>query len=147
MKKTILILTIVISLGANLFGADLSKEMLKQNRQIVKMAVKAIGDKLPQKVDKYTQFTAISNKDLTLIYTFEINTGAKSDEAVIKEDKKRMEKHVKQGICKSSKRFLDSHINISYIYISAKTKTKLFQFDVTQSDCNELALQNPLIFN
>jgi len=138
MKKTLLMFTIVITLGVNLFGADLSKEMLKQNRQIVKMAVKAIGEKLPQKVDKYTQFTAISNKDLTLIYTFEINTGAKSDEAVKQEDKGRMKKHIIPGICKSSKRFLDSNIDISYIYLSAKTKVKLFQFDVTKSDCEEL---------
>jgi hypothetical protein len=137
MKNTILLLIAIISLNGNIFAADLSKEMLAQNRQVVKMAVKALSEKLPQTVDKYTQFTAISNKGLTLIYTFEINTGAKSDEAVIREDKKRMEKHVKSGICTSSKRFLDSQINISYIYLSAKTKKELFKFDVTKSDCKE----------
>lgn len=74
---------------------------------------------------------------MTLIYTFEINTGAKSDEAVRNEDAERMERHVRQGICKTSKNFLDSNINISYIYISAKTKAKLFQFDVAKSDCKK----------
>ena len=70
-----------------------------------------------------------------MIYTFEINTGAKSDEAIIKEGKERMAKRIRRGICQSSKRFLDSHIDISYIYKSAATKKELFRFDVTKSDC------------
>ncbi len=140
MKNIVLILVMIVSLGTSIFGTDLSKEMLKQNKTVIKMAVKAMKDKLPQKVDKYTQFTAIRSKDLTLIYTFEINTGAKSDEAVIKEDKKRMGKHVKKGICQSSKRFLDSHIDISYIYVSAKTKKELFRFDVTKNNCEKSVL-------
>jgi hypothetical protein len=135
MKNIVLVIAVIISAWTSIFAADLSKEMLKQNRKIVKIAVEAISKKLPQKVDNYTKFTAISSKGLTLIYTFEINTGAKSDEAVKREDKGRMEKHVRQGICQSSKRFLDSDINISYIYKSAKTKAKLFEFNVTKSDC------------
>ncbi len=137
MKNTLLSFMLIISLGASLFAADLSKEMLKQNKQVIKAAVAAISKKLPQKVDKYTQFTAISSKGLTLFYTFEINTGAKSDEAVKSEDRRRMSKYVTQGICQSSKYFLDSNIKISYIYISAKTKAKLFQFNVTKSDCKK----------
>ena len=137
MKNAMLSFVLIITLGVSLFAADLSKEMLKQNKQVIKAAVAAISKKLPQKVDKYTQFTAISSKNLTLFYTFEINTGAKSDEAVRSEDKGRMGKYVTQGICKSSKYFLDSDINISYIYISAKTKAKLFEFDVTKSDCKK----------
>ena len=137
MKNTLLSFMLIISLGAGLFAADLSTEMLKQNKQVIKAAVAAISKKLPQKVDKYTQFTAISSKGLTLFYTFEINTGAKSDEAVRSEDRRRMSKYVTQGICQSSKYFLDSNINISYIYISAKTKAKLFQFNVTKSDCKK----------
>lgn len=140
MKKIIPLLAIIIAVNTTIFGADLSKEMLAQNRQVIKMAVEAISEKLPQKVDKYTQFTEINSKDLTLYYTFEINTGAKSDEAVSREDRDRMAKHIIPGICKSSKRFLDSHIDISYIYKSAKTKAKLFQFNVTKSDCAEMYL-------
>ena len=140
MKNIVLILVMMVSLGTSVFGADLSKEMLEQNKTVIKMAVKAMSEKLPQTVDKYTQFTAIRSKDLNLIYTFEINTGAKSDEAVIREDKKRMSKHVKEGICQSSKRFLDSHIDISYIYVSAKTKKELFRFDVTKNNCEKSVL-------
>jgi len=112
-----------------------AKEMKSQNEQIVKMVVDEISRGLPQTVDKYTSFTKIENKGLTLIYTYEINTGAKNDKTVIKESKDRMQKTITKGICQSSKRFLDSQINISYKYINAKTKAFLFQFDVTQKDC------------
>ena len=78
---------------------------------------------------------AVEGKDTTLIYTFEINTGAKSDDAVRKEDRGRMKKAVTTSICDSSKRFLDSKINISYLYISANSKAELFRFDVTRADC------------
>ncbi|MDO8454800.1 MAG: hypothetical protein Q7S59_09540, partial [Sulfurimonas sp.] len=73
--------------------------------------------------------------ELTLLYTFEINTGAKSDETLRNEDKSRMQKAVVTGICQSSSKFLEAGINTSYIYISAKSKAPLFQFDVTQKDC------------
>jgi len=42
---------------------------------------------------------------------------------------------VTYGICKTYKRFLDVNITISYLYTSAKSKVKLFRFDVTQKDC------------
>jgi len=111
------------------------EQMQKQNREIVKLASEEISKTLPQKVDSYTTLMRVEGKDTTLIYTFEINTGAKSDEAVRKEDRERMKKAVTTGICDSSKRFLDSEINISYLYISAKSKAELFRFDVTQADC------------
>jgi len=117
------------------FGADISKEFKSQNKEIVKLAVEAISKKLPQKVDNFTTLVKVDSKDLNLIYTFEILTGAKSDEFVAKDGKKRMSKNVKKGICQSSKRFLDSEINISYIYISAVSKKVLFRFDITKSDC------------
>lgn len=110
-------------------------EMQKQNRAIVKMAAEGLNKNLPQKVDDYTTLMKIKGKEETLIYIFEINTGAKSDEAVQKEDRTRMQKAVINGICHSSKRFLDAHINISYIYLSAKSKKELFHFDVKREDC------------
>lgn len=111
-------------------------EMQKQNRHIVKLAAKELGRNLPQKVDNYTTLTQIEGKDVTLIYIFEINTGAKSDEAVRKEDRTRMLKAVTNGVCRSSKRFLDAHINISYIYRSAKSKEELFRFTIQREDCD-----------
>ena len=110
-------------------------QMQKQNKQIVELAATEINKTLPQTVDKYTTLTKVEGKDTTILYTYEINTGAKSDETVQKEDRSRMKEAVTYGICQTSKRFLDAQINISYLYISAKSKVELFRFDVTQSDC------------
>lgn len=118
------------------------QQLKLQNNEIVKLVVKEISKKLPQTVDKYTQFTSIKSEGLKLLSTFEINTGAKSDEAVIKEDKKRMESFVVQGICHNSKRFLESDIDIAYIYTSKNTKKELFRFDVTAKDCISTWTQN-----
>lgn len=147
MKKSFILLSVVTALGQSIFSADLPiqnkelplKELKAQNRHIVKLVAEEISKSLPQTVDKYTQFVDIKGKDLTLIYTFEINTGAKSDEAVISDDKTRMEKAVKNGVCQSSKRFLDAQINLSYVYKSAKTKADLFKFDITQADCYKIS--------
>jgi len=107
-----------------------------QNNKIVKLVVEEISKKLPQKVDAYTQFTSIKSEGLTLVSIFEINTGSKSDEAVRNEDKERMESFIIEGICQSSKRFLESNINIRYVYKSANTKNELFSFAVTEKDCS-----------
>ena len=116
--------------------ADSNVQELKvQNRKIVGLVVEELSKDLPKTVDQFTQFVGITSDDLTLIYIFEINTGVKSDETVQKEDHSRMQSAVTQGVCRSSKRFLDAQINISYLYNSAKTKAKLFQFDITQADC------------
>jgi hypothetical protein len=110
-------------------------ELIKQNRQIVKLASEEISKSLPQKVDNYTTMTKVEAKENTMVYIFEINTGAKSDETVKKEDHSRMEKAITKGICKTQQRFLDAEINISYLYKSATSKAVLFQFDVNKNDC------------
>ena len=140
MTKTILTL---ILLATSLLSSDIktrtgefpAKEMKSQNREIVKMVVEEISSTLPQKIDKYTEFTAITSKDTTMIYHFEINTGSKSDEIVQKEDRTRMKTAVTKGVCQSAKRFIDANINISYVYSSAKTKVELFRFDISRKDC------------
>lgn len=116
--------------------ADNNVQDLKlQNRKIIDLVVEELSKDLPKTIDQYTQFVGIKSDDLTLVYVFEINTGVKSDETVQKEDHSRMQSAVTQGVCRSSQRFLDAQINISYLYQSAKTKSKLFQFDITQADC------------
>ncbi|MEA3433265.1 MAG: hypothetical protein U9R13_01650 [Campylobacterota bacterium] len=141
MKKSLLALSIITTLSQSIFAEGIKQqdlpveEMQKQKREIVKLSSEEISKTLPQTVDKYTILTKVEGKESTIIYTFEINTGAKSDEAVKKEDRTRMQKAVTTGICQSSKRFIDAQINISYIYISAKSKAELFRFDVTQADC------------
>ena len=145
MKKSFLALSILVVLSQWSFGEEQQmqtkelpmEQMQKQNKEIVKLASEEISKTLPQKVDSYTTLMRVEGKDTTLTYTFEINTGAKSDEAVRKEDRGRMKKAVTTGICQSSKRFLDAQINISYLYISAKSKAELFRFDVTQAECRQ----------
>jgi len=111
------------------------KEMEKQNEQIALLVAKEISKTLPQTIDKYTTLVTITSKGSTLLYTFEINSGVKSDEAIIKEDHSRMKKAVTNGVCQSSSKFLKAGINTSYIYIGAKSKKELFRFDITQKDC------------
>ena len=111
------------------------KEMKSQNVTIAEMVVQETSKSLPQVIDKYTTFTSIKNNDATLIYTFEINTGSKSDEAVKKEDRTRMKEAVTMGVCQTSNKFLKAGISTSYVYISAKSKAKLFEFNISQKDC------------
>jgi hypothetical protein len=115
----------------------LEKKIKIQNQNVVHLAAKELSKQLPQKIDKYTQLINIKGNNQTLIYTYEINDSKKSDEEIMKKDRSRMKKAITGGICRSSKRFLESGINISYIYTSAKSKKRLFQFDVTQKDCGK----------
>jgi len=111
------------------------KEMKSQNITIAKMVAQEMSSSLPQVIDKYTTLTSVKNKVTTLIYTFEINTGSKSDDTVKKEDKTRMKEAVTMGVCQTSHKFLKAGISTSYIYISAKSKAKLFEFNISQKDC------------
>ncbi|MFA6191017.1 MAG: hypothetical protein WC665_01565 [Sulfurimonas sp.] len=142
MKNLFLSFNILIAFTSFTYAGEVAKtgdfpkgEMQSQSKEIVKQVVSEISKTLPQTIDKYTKFVNIQGKESTLLYTFEINTGAKSDETVRNEDKSRMQKAVITGICQSSSKFLEAGINTSYIYISTKTKEPLFQFDVTQKDC------------
>jgi len=114
-----------------------TKEMIAQNRKIAKLAAEEMNKTLPQTIDKYTTLIEIAAKGTTLEYLFEINTGAKSDETVRQEDHARMKRAITEGVCRSSKRFLDAQINITYLYRSAATKAELFRFDITQHSCTE----------
>ena len=141
MKKSFLALSIIIalsksSLAQGLDTRDLSvDEMKKQKEEIVQLSSKELSKNLPQTVDKYTTLTKVEGKESTVVYTFEINTGAKSDEAVKREDRSRMKKAVTTGICQSSRKFIDAEINISYIYVGAKSKNELFRFNITKAVC------------
>ncbi|MCD4757003.1 MAG: hypothetical protein K8R39_01900 [Arcobacteraceae bacterium] len=145
----ILLIVSVSSLFANdleVKQQDVSPEQLQsQNVEIAKYVAIELSKDLPKVVDKYTKFTSIKSEKTTLIYTFEINIGSKSDEAVKKEDHKRMEKAVVNGVCSTSKRFLEAQIVIIYNYVSAKSKAKLFQFEIDQNKCfllEKMALAN-----
>ncbi len=119
-------------------GSFPSKQMAMQKHEIVKLVAKEISETLPQIIDKYTALTNVVGQGDTLVYTFEIHTGIKSDEAIQKQDRSRMKKAVTVGVCQSSRKFLESGINTSYVYKSAKTKVELFRFDISQKDCTGL---------
>jgi hypothetical protein len=141
MKRAMLLLLAFAGLTVSMYAEGMqtgelpTNEMIKQNREIVKLASEEITKTLPQKVDKYTTLLRVEGQDTTLVYVFEINTGAKSDETVRNEDRTRMQEAVTSGICRSSKRFLDAEIDIAYLYKSAASKEKLFQFNVSKDDC------------
>ena len=114
------------------------KQIKLQNVKVMEAAIEAYSKNLPQKVDDYTTFTKVHSEGLTLIRTYEINTGAKSDDAVRAEDKSRMNEAVIYGVCTTSKRFLDSNINLTYLYKSAKSKEELFRIEITQKNCFDI---------
>lgn len=119
-------------------GTFPAKQMVEQKQEIVQLVAAEITQTLPQIVDKYTTLSKVIAKDTTLIYTFEINTGSKSDEAVQNEDRSRMKKAVTIGVCQSSRKFLEAGISTSYSYVSAKSKVELFRFDISQKNCTGL---------
>jgi len=141
MKRSIVLILVLAVFTASMTAEELKtgeflvSKMIQQNRQIVKLAAEELAKSLPQKVDKHTRLLRVEGQDTTLVYMFEINTAEKSDETVKSEDRTRMQKAVTSGICRSSKRFLDADIDISYLYNSAASKEKLFEFNVSKEDC------------
>jgi len=123
---------------------DLSIDKIKeQNLMVVKKAVEGIRETLPQKIDRYTTMVAVSGRGNRLIYTFEVNGGPKSDSVLREEGKKRMAPVVRSGICRSARRFLESDINISYIYLSKTTKAEILHVDMNRKKCDHLRNQIP----
>jgi hypothetical protein len=119
---------------------DVSPAQLeKQNKQIVQLAATEISKQLPQKIDRYTTITQVLAQDTNLIYVHEIRVDAKSDDAIIKEDHSRMQKAITKGVCRTSQRFLEAKINLTYRYISAVTKRKLFEFNINEQTCLDLS--------
>jgi len=143
MKKSFILL-LTLGIFFQLLSADTKNittqefpqsEIKKQKMQIVSMVAQELSKNLPQKIDNYTSLVSVTNDGATLVYTFEINSGAKSDEAIMKEDHSRMKRVVTQGVCHSSYRFLEAGIDIRYIYRSALTQRELFVFNITQAEC------------
>ena len=144
MKRLLIIATIFLLNQANAVEIqtqtkDYPIDKLKeQNRQIVKMVVEEVGKTLPQQVDKYTKITKLRDENLTLIYTFEINSTKQSDQEIKQKGESKMKDRIIKGVCKSSKRFIDSDISLVYEYISAKSKQELFSFKIDKKLCKEL---------
>ena len=146
MRKILLLTVIGLTFCQSILAKDLPvknqdvspQQLQKQNKEIAMLVAEQLSKDLPKDIDKFTKFTSIKANGTKLIYTFEINTGSKSDNAVMKEDRGRMREAVISGVCRSSKRFMDAQITIIYLYKSAKTKNKLFQFNIDQKACYKL---------
>jgi len=110
-------------------------KMREQNLNVVQKAVQGIGEHLPQKVDKYTTFIGIDGNGTRLIYTFEVDGGMRSDEALKEDGQKRMVPIVKAGICQSCQRFLQADINITYRYLSEASKNEILRVNINKEDC------------
>lgn len=146
MKQRFFLYVLVVLVTSSLCAKEMKvqvrefpqKELKKQNIQIATMAAQAMSKNLPQKIDQYTTLRSVKNDNSTLIYTFVISSNTKSDKEIIREDHSRMQKAITEGICQSSQRFLKAGINTSYIYVSKKTDSPLFRFDITQAKCTNL---------
>jgi hypothetical protein len=134
-------LFLLLGLSTSIFAKDIDIKQrevdlnLFKNREVLQLAVEQLSRTIPQKIDKYTTLVEIKAEDTTLVYIYEIYTGAKSDEAIKRENHNAMEEAVTLGSCKTSQRFLKSGISIRYVYQSATTKERLFKFDVNYEKC------------
>jgi hypothetical protein len=126
----------VILLASGLHADAIPDKIKQQNINVVQAAAKGLNKTLPQKIDPYTSLVKLEPKGERLLYIYEINDPSMSDEEISKRGKEKMKAPVIRGICSSSKRFLESGIDITYLYKSAKSKKELFRFDVTKKDCH-----------
>ena len=117
-------------------------KMRAQNLNVVKKAVEGIRETLPQKVDTYTQMVSIDSKGTALIYTFEVDAGPKSDEALKKDGQTRMAPAIRKGICTNSKRFLQSDITITYRYLNKATQNEILQVTMNRIECHKFRVKN-----
>jgi len=143
MIKPLLIFSII---SINVFAVDMplqnrelpAQDMKTQNKHIAKLAAQEMSKSLPHKIDRVTQLINIKANNATLEYIYEINIDSKSDEEIKREDHSTMKRVITRNTCKSSKRFLEADISLSYIYKSFKTKTELFRFNIDQESCFKL---------
>jgi len=119
-------------------GGDLEIDKMRmQNLNIVKKAVEGINKTLPQKVDNVTQLTHLDSNGTKLIYTFEVDIKEEDIDKVREKAKSSMAPRIRDGICKSSTRFLQAGIDISYRYISKKSKKELLIINVNDKSCKK----------
>ncbi len=116
-------------------------KMRAQNLNVVKKAVEGISETLPQKVDTYTQMVSIDSNGTELIYTFEVDAGPKSDEALKKDGQTRMAPAIRKGICTDSKRFLQSDITITYRYLNKATQNEILKVTMNKIQCHKFKLK------
>ena len=118
-------------------GGDLTIDKLRQqNLTVVKKAVEGIRLTLPQKVDQFTQFVAIDSNGTRLIYTFAVDAGPKTDDA-LRAKGQGMAPRVLKGMCDSADRFIQADIALTYRYVNKATQTEILRVDADKKLCPE----------
>ena len=118
-------------------GGDLSIDKIRQqNLTVVQKAVEGIRKTLPQKVDNYTQFVAIESNGTRLIYTFSVDAGPKTDDA-LRAQGRGMAPRIFKGMCTSAERFIQADIALTYRYINKATQAEILRVDADKKLCPE----------
>ncbi len=115
---------------------NVSKKMT-QNRQILQMMQSELSKGLPKKIDTYTTLVGVDVEDQTLVYLYTINTGAKSDASVRREDMPRMKEAIVQGECRRSKIHFENGMDIEYRYRNALSNAELFRIHISFDNCQQ----------
>ncbi len=131
MKHTLLLSTLLLT-GT---WAEILPKVKRQNQEVVRQAAASLSASLPKRIDDYTQLVAITPKDQTLQYTFALET-LQSDAQIHQRARDTMIPRIKENICHSNRRFIESDITIRYSYIRPKEKKPLFSVDVNRTVCD-----------
>jgi len=134
-KRFLLAIGLLLVLNIILSADDNYDKKVAQNREILEMMKKELSKGLPKKIDPYTTLVSVDVDALTLISTYEINTGGKSDESVRKNDMPRMTKAIIHGECRRSKVHFENGMAIKYRYKNAVTKKDIFDITISLKDC------------
>jgi len=131
MKK---ILPIYLLLLISLWGKVPEKVRL-QNQEVIRQAVASLSTSLPKRIDAYTQLIAITEENQTLAYTFTIES-LQSDTEIQKHAEQKVIPRIRQNICQSSRRFIESDIRILYRYQRPKNSKTLFTVTADRAICD-----------
>jgi hypothetical protein len=137
LKKSLLAVLILSFLSITVLADDNYEKKVAQNREILNLMKTELSKNLPRKIDPYTTLVAVDINALTLISTYEINTGGKSDESVRKNDMPRMVKAITHGECKRSKVHFENGMALEYRYKNAATKKDIFNIFISLKDCEK----------
>lgn len=127
-------------LAVGVIAKDNYEKKVAQNGEILKLMKEELSKGIPKKIDPYTTLVAVDVEGLTLVSTYEINTGVKSDESVRKNDMPRMRNAIINGECKRSKIHFENGMGIEYRYKNANTKKDIFSIKIKLKECEKFYL-------
>ena len=131
------LLIIALLLNIVTYAENNVSKKTTQNRQILQMMQSELSKGLPKKIDTYTTLIGVEVENQTLVYIYAINTGAKSDESVRRDDMPRMQRAIIQGECRRSKIHFENGMDIEYRYRNALSHAELFRIHISYDNCRE----------